>query len=156
MRAEGVATVMALLLLPWPMVATTPPQPALLLLLLQWHIAVWNLIRETFNFQNRFEVLQGQGNTFSNSSPASRKKRTPILFIQEWAKALFSLTTTLQQIHILRIRDKPALQLQLQTLVNMKKLAVSIFWHDIVRGHTLITLAHKGTYFVCKMLTTLL
>ena len=24
------------------------------------------------------------------------------------------------------------------------------------RGHTLITLAHKGTYLVCKMLTTVL
>ena len=35
------------------------------------------------NFQFPKQVLQCQGNTFSNSSPASRKKRTPILFIQE-------------------------------------------------------------------------
>ena len=26
----------------------------------------------------------------------------------------------------------------------------------VIRGHTLITLAHKGTYLVCKMLTTVL
>ena len=25
-----------------------------------------------------------------------------------------------------------------------------------IRGHTLITLAHRGTYLVCKMLTTVL
>ena len=26
----------------------------------------------------------------------------------------------------------------------------------VLRGHTLITLAHRGTYLVCKMLTTVL
>ena len=30
------------------------------------------------------------------------------------------------------------------------------FYEKMLRGHTLITLAHKGTYLVCKMLTTVL
>ena len=59
--------------------------------------------------------------------------------------------------HILWKPEKDKITFELQvSYMSLDHENPNFVFKIVIRGHTLITLAHKGTYLVCKMLTTVL